>query len=677
MSQMFCAFTVFGRDLLDGTVSSAVLFIILIELALLVIDLIALLIIVLVKRVGMGKSEKDYYVAATAAATPVTLRDLVLDTSAVRRRFNVGEPFSFTGLSATALYSDGSQEDIPDFSVEAPDTSVAGDAIVTVRYRDTIAEYSIFVAEPVASVTRTLLSIEPDLAAVRTAFTAGETFSSEGLAVIAHFDTEPYKENVTGFAVSAPDITLPGVYDVQVSYEGQTCTYSVTVTALRRLLGISLDTSSVVTTFTVGDTFSCDGLVVVAGYNAEPYSETVTDYTVETPDLSAEGEREVTISYCGAAASYTVKVLPAAELPFEETEESSLRYDRSFTARLIQSDDDVKDWYNQIKNELLSYKKVKDRMSWKRETYKCGKAKVALMSFRGKSLCLYLALDPTEFAESKYKVEDASVNASSTETPLMYRIKNEKRMRYALQLIEIMMSRLGVERTERESQDYYLPYEGTLELINKGLIKRNLVTGTTEVVYSGENAVEEIAAAAGPEVSALILEEESVEGGKLRYDRSITARLIQADDEVKDWYNQIKNELLSYKKVKDRMSWKRETYKYGKSKIALIGFRGKVLCLYLALDPTEFAESKYKVEDASGNASCAETPLLYRVKNEKRMRYALQLIEIMMSRLNTEKTDRTPVDYRMPYEGILELLNKGLIKRNIKSSTDEEIFLNK
>ena len=34
------------------------------------------------------------------------------------------------------------------------------------------------------------------------------------------------------------------------------------------------------------------------------------------------------------------------------------RYNRSFAAKLIQSEDKVKRWYSELKRELLSYKKV-------------------------------------------------------------------------------------------------------------------------------------------------------------------------------------------------------------------------------------------------------------------------------------------------------------------------------
>ncbi len=351
-------------------------------------------------------------------------------------------------------------------------------------------------------------------------------------------------------------------------------------------------------------------------------------------------------------------VVPA---PAEETaafEGGTVRYDKSFTAKLIQSDDDTKHWYTSLKNELLSWKKVRDRMSWKKESYRFGRDPVAIMTFRGKTLCLLLPLDPKDYAESKYKVEDVSDLSSAEDTPCLYRIKNDRRAKYAKELIAAVMEKLGGERVERDSVDYYLPYEGVVELIEKGLIKRQIVRG-------GYGSGAEVAVATAP----IVVEEESFEGGTLRYDKSFTAKLIQSEDDIKRWYGQIKNRLLTYEKVKDRVSWKHETYRYGREIVAKLAFRGKSLCLYLPLNAADYAESKYKIEDVSSLASAEDTPSVYRIKNDRRAKYALELIDGIMGRLGSALTEREEVDYYVPYEGIVELIDKGLVKRKV---TDAE-----
>ena len=150
-----------------------------------------------------------------------------------------------------------------------------------------------------------------------------------------------------------------------------------------------------------------------------------------------------------------------------------IRFNKSFTAKFIQLNDVSKAWYTELKNELLSYKKVKDRMSWKRESYRFGRENVARLVIRGKTLCIQLPLDPTQFEETKYKVEDISHIMSSADTPCLYRIKNERRLEYAKDLIAMVMEKLGsLDHIEREWVDYYQPHDTTLNLIDKGLVKK-------------------------------------------------------------------------------------------------------------------------------------------------------------------------------------------------------------
>lgn len=146
------------------------------------------------------------------------------------------------------------------------------------------------------------------------------------------------------------------------------------------------------------------------------------------------------------------------------------RYNRSFEAKLIQSDDTVKRYYSELKNCLLSYKKVTPRISWRHESFRKGRPAAAKFVIRGKTLCLCLALDPENYEESKYIVDDMSRYAKFASTPLMYRIKNERRLRYAKELIAFLFE--GTEPSGHEDEDFAaIPYEDTQSLVERGLIK--------------------------------------------------------------------------------------------------------------------------------------------------------------------------------------------------------------
>ena len=162
------------------------------------------------------------------------------------------------------------------------------------------------------------------------------------------------------------------------------------------------------------------------------------------------------------------------------------RYNRSFAAKLIQSEDKVKRWYSELKRELLSYKKVTARVSWRHESFRYGRPTAAKFVIRGKTLCLCLALDPAAYAESKYIVSDMSRYSKFAATPLLYRIKNERRCRYAKELIAKLFE--VAEAAVPPEEDFSaIPYEDTQSLVEKGLIR----IVSYEEVSVAEGAAEE------------------------------------------------------------------------------------------------------------------------------------------------------------------------------------------
>ena len=149
-----------------------------------------------------------------------------------------------------------------------------------------------------------------------------------------------------------------------------------------------------------------------------------------------------------------------------------VRYNRSYTAKLIQSEDKLKNYYSEIKNELLRYK-VKTRTSWKYETFKTGRKLLARLAVRGKTLSLYLALNPAAYADTKYKVDDVSAVAKNAEVPCLYKIKNDRRCKYSKDLIAAVMAANGLEGGDVPADDYAAryPYEEIEPLLERGLVK--------------------------------------------------------------------------------------------------------------------------------------------------------------------------------------------------------------
>lgn len=151
-----------------------------------------------------------------------------------------------------------------------------------------------------------------------------------------------------------------------------------------------------------------------------------------------------------------------------------IKYSKSFQAKLIQSDGETKNYYSRIKNCLLSYGGVKSRISWKWEAFRIGRKTVAKLRLRGKTLSVALALDPARYEDTKYIVESLAEVKSYAETPCLYKIKNDRRLKYCAELIDVVMAENGLTAgLAMQDEDYaaQFPFETTEALIERKLIK--------------------------------------------------------------------------------------------------------------------------------------------------------------------------------------------------------------
>ena len=158
-------------------------------------------------------------------------------------------------------------------------------------------------------------------------------------------------------------------------------------------------------------------------------------------------------------------------------------YRSSFMSRLIQADPDIQGYYTVIKNALLSYKGVKARTSWNYESFNKGRIQCAKLNIKGRTLSLYLALAPEEYNATKYHFVDASGNGKFDKVPMMLKIRSDRALKYAVELIDELMKAHGIEAGTKQNVDYRMPYETTEALAERDLVKIIVPSG----VSIGEN----------------------------------------------------------------------------------------------------------------------------------------------------------------------------------------------
>lgn len=153
-----------------------------------------------------------------------------------------------------------------------------------------------------------------------------------------------------------------------------------------------------------------------------------------------------------------------------------IRLKKSFTAKLKQSEEKVKTYYSDIKNELISYKKINSNVSWHGDRFNFGRDTVAKINICGKTLCFYLALDPNdpEYKSTVYHQKDVGDQKAYESTPFLVKIKSDAAAKKALRLVGYLAEKVGAEKQENfEAVDYVeeFKYQSTKQLFEDGYIK--------------------------------------------------------------------------------------------------------------------------------------------------------------------------------------------------------------
>lgn len=241
-----------------------------------------------------------------------------------------------------------------------------------------------------------------------------------------------------------------------------------------------------------------------------------------------------------------------------------------------------------------------------------------------------------------------------------------------------------VEETKEEEEE--LPVQ---ELVDEPVDEDE--TAEDVKVPAEEEPAEEIAEepirTAKSEVSIAAIEEATREtaaltqtaqelGKTVRLKRSYECKLRQSSDDIKYYYSEIKNELLSYAKVKSGISWNGDRFNYGRETIAKININGKTLCVYLALNPDEYSITKYHHKYVGDVKAYESTPMLVKVKSNMGLKKAISLVYEMMEGLKAQRIHKAAVDYVAEYEykSDEQMIAEGLIKASMTEKKDLNSF---
>jgi hypothetical protein len=118
-----------------------------------------------------------------------------------------------------------------------------------------------------------------------------------------------------------------------------------------------------------------------------------------------------------------------------------------FQERMAKADPMMLGHYDELKNYILSYQ-VKSRISNTGDMFRLHKEEFVKITIAGKSLKLYLALNPEDYKDSPIPVDDASDKKIYQQIPLVFKVKSDLSLKRAKKLVDDLMAKKSLPQKE-------------------------------------------------------------------------------------------------------------------------------------------------------------------------------------------------------------------------------------
>lgn len=162
-----------------------------------------------------------------------------------------------------------------------------------------------------------------------------------------------------------------------------------------------------------------------------------------------------------------------------------LRLRRSFLARIALADEGVRALFATVRAQLLTFRGVRERVSWGGASYYCGRVLLARVVANTKSLAVSLAADPQEAARAGVHFRDLSDRRRFAAVPVRCKVTGERSLRAALSLVRAIAERQGLQGGATV-QPFTFPPADRAQLTARGLIRTDARRASGERVSEGE-----------------------------------------------------------------------------------------------------------------------------------------------------------------------------------------------
>lgn len=237
-----------------------------------------------------------------------SIESVAIETLPVKTTYLPGERVDLTGLQLSVRYADGTSQLVTEgFTVYPEQLDALGDQTIQITYLDHVCFFNAVVQEQQETVSGVGVLTLPN----KIRYTVGEALDPAGLSLRAYTNLGGYRDVSSGFSCWPTAFDTLGTQTVTVSYEGQVCTFDVTVEEAEHPASLAVETMPNKTVYTVGESLNITGLVLRQISSRQNVQYVYSGFTCTPIQLNTVGRQEITVSYGGLETRFTVTVAEA------------------------------------------------------------------------------------------------------------------------------------------------------------------------------------------------------------------------------------------------------------------------------------------------------------------------------------------------------------------------------
>ena len=272
---------------------------------------------------------------------------------------------------------------------------------------------------------------------------------------------------------------------------------------------------------------------------------------------------------------------------------------RHFKQKLIDAPCIIQDRYEQIVSLVSRIQGIRVIEGKSRESFKKGHDPVVRMTFRGKTLCVSLALNPEDYQNTKYRFTDISEFKTHTHYPMRVKLTSDRQVRWAKELINDIITKNGYTLLEEQSQP--VAEEPPIDKQSVDQVVSHIAEHKFLEYYTGKS-----------------------------YRKSFGQRLRRSSKQIKQWYKALVSHIKKVENVREIESDHFRTFRLKNKPIAKITMKGKTLNVYLALKPSDFVDTKYIFQDVSHVKKYVYYPMRVKLTSDRQLKWSCELIDKIM-----------------------------------------------